>query len=157
MRHHDVTAFVRPVALVRDLGTVEQVASLGEVAVTRVWDVYLDADDASTLLHAARTLERHRWVREPLPFDDVARLLARLRLIAELAAEDAENWKLETEDRVEESRADGGRWGDRTSATAMAVTALALADGSREVREAASAAAADLATRIANRPALDAP
>jgi hypothetical protein len=59
--------------------------------VAQVWDVYLDANDAATLLHAAVTAERHRWVREPLPFGDVERLLERLRRIASTAAEDARN------------------------------------------------------------------
>jgi hypothetical protein len=114
----------------------------------KVWDVYLDADDAATLLAAAEILERNRWVREPLPWSDVARLLERLRKIADIAEEDARHWRFEAEDRLEESRGDGGRWGDPEVATRMAVTALALADGSREVHEAARAAAEDLAARI---------
>jgi hypothetical protein len=125
--------------------------------VAQVWDVYLDADDAASLLHAAVTLERHRWVREPLPFSDVDRLLERLRKIASLAVDDARNWQFEAEDRLEESRADGGRWGSPQAATAMAVTALALAEGSKEVHEAVRAAVADLAPRIEPRPAPGAP
>lgn len=121
----------------------------------QVWDVYLDAEDAAVLLHAAATLERHRWVREPLPFSDVGRLLSRLRKIATIAVEDAQNWQLEAEDRLHESRADGGRWGSPEWATSMAITALALADGSREVREAVLAANEDLAARIEDRPPLD--
>src|SRR5690606_27291963 len=61
----------------------------GSRCVAKVWDVYLDGDDAAVLLRAAATLERHRWAREPLPFDDVARLLARFRKIVPLAEEDA--------------------------------------------------------------------
>jgi hypothetical protein len=123
--------------------------------VAQVWDVYLDADDAAVLLHAAATLEQHRWVREPLPFTDVERLLDRLRMIVTLAEEDARNWQFEAEDRLEESRADGGRWGSTDAATTMAVTALALADGSRKVLEATRAAVEDLATRLEDRPPLD--
>jgi hypothetical protein len=123
--------------------------------VAQVWDVYLDADDASVLLHAAVILEQHRWVREPLPFADVERLLDRLRMIATLAEEDARNWQFEAEDRLEESRADGGRWGSADAATTMAVTALALADGSRKVLEATRAAVDDLAARLEDRPPLD--
>lgn len=120
----------------------------------QVWDIYLDADEAAPLLRAAATLERHRWVREPLPFSDVRGLLTRLRKIAELADEDARHWAFEAEDRVEESRADGGRWGSAAAATTMAVTASALAQGSREVHEAAAAAADDLAARIEGRAPL---
>jgi hypothetical protein len=122
--------------------------------VAQVWDVYLDADEAAPLLRAAATLERHRWIREPLPFSDVDRLLARLRKIADLSAEDARHWGFEAEDRIEESRADGGRWGSPAAATTMAVTASALAEGSQEVHEAAAAAAADLAGRLEGRPPL---
>lgn len=114
----------------------------------QVWDLYLDVDDAAALLHAALTLERHRWVREPLPFTDVERLLARLRKIATIAVDDARNWQFEADDRLEESRADGGRWGSPEAATTMAVTALALAEGSREVLAAVTAAADDLAVRL---------
>lgn len=121
----------------------------------QVWDVYLDAGEAASLLHAAVTLERHRWVREPLPFSDVARLLERLQKISSLAAEDAGYWQMEAEDRIEESQADGGRWGSPEAATTMAVTAQALADGSREVHAAVVTAAADLAARIESRPPLD--
>jgi hypothetical protein len=122
--------------------------------VAQVWDIYLDADEAAPLLHAAATLERHRWVREPLPFSDVRSLLTRLRKIADLAAEDARHWAFEAEDRIEESRADGGRWGSPAAATTMAVTASALAEGSQEVHEAASAAAVDLAARLEGRAPL---
>lgn len=121
----------------------------------QVWDVYLDAGEAAPLLHAAATLERHRWVREPLPFGDVDRLLTRLRKIADLAAEDARHWRFEADDRVEESRGGGGRWGSEPAATTMAVTASALAEGSQEVHEAALAAARDLAARLESRPQLD--
>jgi hypothetical protein len=122
--------------------------------VAQVWDVYLDAGEAAVLLHAAATLERHRWVREPLPFGDVERLLERLRKIADLAAEDTQHWRFEADDRVEESRGGGGRWGSEKAATTMAVTATALAEGSQEVHEAAHAAAQDLAERLENRPPL---
>lgn len=121
----------------------------------QVWDVYLDVHDAEALLHAAATLERHRWVREPLPFSDVARLLDRLQKIVGLAAEDVGNWRFEAEDRLEESRAGGGRWGSAEAATTMALTAAALADGSEEVHAAVRAAADDLAARLADRPPLD--
>jgi hypothetical protein len=123
--------------------------------VAQVWDVYLDADEAAPLLHAAATLERHRWVREPLPFGDVRALLTRLRKITDLAAEDARHWGFEAEDRLEESRGGGGRWGSAEAATTMAVSATALAEGSREVHEAAAAAVADLAARLEDRPPLD--
>ena len=123
----------------------------------KVWDVYLDADDAATLLRAAETLERNRWVREPLPLSDVGRLLERLREIAVIAEEDAQHWTFEAEDRLDEARGDGGRWGSADAATSMAVTALALADGSREVHEAARAAADDLAARLDERPRLSSP
>lgn len=122
----------------------------------QVWDVYLDAEDAAALLHAAATLERHRWTREPLPFSDVARLLERLRRIADLAAEDAGHWRFEAEDRLEESRGGGGRWGSEEAATTMVLTAAALADGSAEVHAAARAAADDLAARLEDRPPLGA-
>lgn len=121
----------------------------------QVWDVYLDAADAAVLLRAAETLERHRWVREPLPFADVDRLLERLRKIARLAVEDTRNWRYEAEDRLEESRGGGGRWGSAEAATTMALTAAALADGSEEVLVTVRAAADDLAARIADRPALE--
>lgn len=121
----------------------------------QVWDVYLDVHDAEALLDAAATLERHRWVREPLPFSDVDRLLARLRKIVATAVEDVRNWQLEAEDRLEESRADGGRWGSPEAATTMALTALALAEGSREVLAVVRVAADDLAARIDERPPID--
>lgn len=121
----------------------------------QVWDVYLDVHDAEALLHAAATLERHRWVREPLPFSDVDRLLARLRKIVATAVEDVRNWQLEAEDRLEESQADGGRWGSPETATTMALTALALAEGSREVLAVVRVAADDLAARIDERPPID--
>ena len=120
----------------------------------KFWDVYLDADDAATLLGAAEILERNRWVREPLPWSDLARLLERLPKIAHIAEEDARHWRFEAEDRLEESRGDGGRWGNAEVATRMAVTALALADGSREVHDAARAAADDLAARLQVRSQL---
>lgn len=122
---------------------------------TQVWDVYLDADDAAALLHAAETLERHRWVREPLPFSDVERLLGRLRKIASIAGEDARHWGFEAQDRLEEARADGGRWGSPQAAATMAVTASALADGARETLEVVRAAVDDLAARVHDRPPLD--
>ena len=83
---------------------------------------------------------------------DLGRLLERLREIAVIAEEDAQHWTFEAEDRLEESRGDGGRWGNAEMATRMAVTALALADGSREVFQAARAAADDLAARVAHGP-----
>ena len=123
----------------------------------KVWDVYLDADDAAVLLRAAEILERHRWVREPLPWSDVAHLLERVRKVADIAEEDARHWTFEAEDRLEEARGDGGRWGSADVATRMAVTALALADGSREVHEAARAAVVDLAARLDERTRVELP
>lgn len=113
-----------------------------------IWDLYLDAADAAPILDAAATFERHRWVREPLPLTDVERLLARLRTIATIAAEDVDNWGFEAEDRLVEARGDGGRWGSPEAATRMATIALGLVEGSREVLEAARAATDDLAARL---------
>lgn len=113
-----------------------------------VWDLYLDADDAEVLLAAIVTLERHRWVREPLPLEDAVALHERLRIVAGIAAEDAVYWAREAEDRQEAASVDGGRWGSPQVARAMAGTAGDLARGSREVEVAARRAATDLGLRL---------
>jgi hypothetical protein len=116
--------------------------------VPSVWDLYLDANDATVLLEAIVTLERHRWVREPLPLDDAVALHERLRIVAGIAAEDAVYWAREAEDRREAAGVDGGRWGSPDVAHAMAETAMNLSRGSHEVEAAARAAAADLGGRL---------
>lgn len=121
----------------------------------RIWDLYLDVDDAAAVLHAAAVLERHDAIREPLPFDDAERLLARLRTVARIADEEATSWGYEIEDRRAEASADGGRWGSRAVAETMFGIALQRAAGSREVAEAAGSAASDLAARLAGRSPSD--
>jgi hypothetical protein len=116
--------------------------------VTALWDVYLDAADAAPVLHAVTTLERHRAVREPLPFDDADRLLERLAMVASIAEEEAVYWRREAVDRHEETAGGGGRWGDADIAGRMATSAHLLADGSVEVALAAHAAAQHLADRL---------
>jgi hypothetical protein len=116
--------------------------------VARIWDLYLDAADASTLLRAAATLERHDAVREPLPLDDAERLLERLRVVAHIAEDEATSWSYEVEDRKVEAEGDGGRWGSPDVARTMMDVATARAAGSREVAETATAAAEDLAARM---------
>jgi hypothetical protein len=116
--------------------------------VATVWDLYLDAADASVLLDAVATLERHRAVREPLPLADVRLLLDRFQTIAGVAEQDAVYWRHEADDRREEATADGGRWGDPKIASTMVGTADDLADGARVIASAAYDAAADLAQRL---------
>lgn len=113
-----------------------------------VWDLYLDADDATVLLEAIVTLERHRWVRQPLPLEDAVALHERLQIVAGIAAEDAVYWAREAEDRREAAGVDGGRWGSPGFAHAMAETAASLSRGSREVEVAARTAAADMGPRL---------
>lgn len=114
-----------------------------------VWDLYLDANDAVVLLETIVTLERHRWVREPLPLEDAVALHERLQIVAGIAAEDAVYWAREAEDRSEAADVDGGRWGSPEVARTMAATATSLSQGSREVEVAARAAVADLGRRLA--------
>jgi hypothetical protein len=116
--------------------------------VTSLWDVYLDAADAAPVLHAVTTLEHHRAVREPLPFDDADRLLERLAMVASIAEEEAVYWRREAVDRQEEAGGGGGRWGDAEVAGRMTTSAHLLADGSVEVALAAHAAAEHLAGRL---------
>jgi hypothetical protein len=115
---------------------------------TALWDVYLDAHDAAPVLQAVTTLERHRAVREPLPFDDADRLLERLAMVASIAEEEAVYWRREATDRQEEATGGGGRWGDAGVAEQMTTSAHLLADGSVEVALAAHAAAEHLAARL---------
>lgn len=114
----------------------------------RIWDLYLDVDDASLVLHAAAVLERRDAIREPLPLDDAARLMERLRTVARIANEEATFWGYEIEDRRAEVGVDGGRWGSPDVARTMLDIAVERAAGCREVAAAADAAAADLATRL---------
>ena len=115
---------------------------------TSIWDLYLDAADAADLLHAVAVLERHRAIREPLPLQDAAALLDRLRVVAGIAAEEAIHWDHESEDRGLEAQVDGGRWGSPEVARTMAHVGAELADGSRQIARAAEAAARDLAPRL---------
>jgi hypothetical protein len=119
--------------------------------VASVWDLYLDADDAAVLFEAVLTLERHRWVREPLPLEDAVALRERLRTIARIAGEDAVYWASEAADRREAAEVDGGRWGSPSLARRMGETAEALSVGSQQVEQAAHEAAEDLAARLAGR------
>lgn len=121
---------------------------------TSIWDLYLDVDDAADLLHAFVVLERHRAIREPLPLHDAPALLARLRVVAGIAREEASHWADEADDRRLEAQVDGGRWGATGPARTMAAVADELADGSRQIAEAAEAAATDLAARL-QQPAPD--
>ncbi|MFA9445237.1 hypothetical protein [Egicoccus sp. AB-alg6-2] len=116
-----------------------------------VWDLYLDADDAALLFAAIVTLERHRWVREPLPLEDAVALRQRFDVIAGIAGEDAVYWGREAEDRREAATVDGGRWGTPQLAQVMSETAEDLSAGSRKVEVAVLAAAEDLAARLAGR------
>lgn len=113
-----------------------------------VWDLYLDADDAAVLFAAIVTLERHRWVREPLPLEDADALHERLRVIAGIAGEDRVYWSREAEDRSDAATVDGGRWGSPQLAATMAETARMLSAGSADVEVAARSAAEDLAERL---------
>ncbi len=115
---------------------------------TSIWDVYLDTHDAAIVIEALVVLERERAVREPLPLYDAARLLARLRTIARISAEEATYWDLEARERHLEAEVDGGRWGSRDTASRMCSVADALAEGSRVIATAALAAVDDLAPRL---------
>lgn len=117
-----------------------------------LWDLYLDVDDASPVLHAAAVLERRDAIREPLPLDDAARLLDRLRTVARIAKEEATFWGYETEDRRAELDVDGGRWGSTEVARTMLDIAIERAAGCHEVADAADAAVADLAVRLRRAP-----
>lgn len=113
-----------------------------------LWDHYLDADDAASLLTAAETLERMRAIREPLPIEDLHLALRRLRIIAELYEEDAGYWQREATDRDEEATVDGGRWASVAVAQRMAASARELAEGSHEIARVADAAVRDLEPRL---------
>ena len=115
---------------------------------TSIWDVYLDPHDAAVVLEALVVLERERAVREPLPLHDAARLLARLRTIARISAEEATYWEAEATERAFETQADGGRWGSTDVARRMRGVADGLAEGSRVIATAALAAVDDLAPRL---------
>lgn len=130
------------------------VARPGEmlVATTAIWDLYLDPEDAALILEAAVILERHRAAREPLPFGDAARLLGRLRTVALIAADEANAWRSEAEERRLEAAADGGRWGSVFAAQRMQQVAQELADSSQLIATAALAAADDLAPRLTEPP-----
>lgn len=120
--------------------------------VTSIWDLYLDVDDAATVLEAAAVLEQHRAVREPLPLDDARRLLGRLRTIARISAEESAYWAEEADVRREEAAVDGLRWGSTRIAARMCEIARELADGSRRIATVSLAAADDLAARLPERP-----
>lgn len=113
-----------------------------------VWDLYLDADDAARLLDAVVVLERHRAVREPLPLEDAALLLERLRRVAEYCGQDAVYWDREAGDRDEAATVDGGRWGSPEVAATMSGVATELASSSRHIAATADVAATDLAARL---------
>ncbi len=115
---------------------------------TSIWDVYLDPQDAAIVLEALVVLERERAVREPLPLNDAARLLARLRTIARISAEEATYWEAEATERQLEAEVDGGRWGSADVARRMRRVADGLAEGSRVIATAALAAVDDLAPRL---------
>jgi hypothetical protein len=120
--------------------------------VISIWDVYLDAADAAVMLQAIEVLERHRAVREPLPIEDTATLLPRLRRIARLYADEARSWAHEQEDRGLEAEADGGRWGSPEAARRMRDTAEQLSAGSSRIAATAARAADDLEPRLADVP-----
>lgn len=124
----------------------------GRDAVARIWDLYLDVEDAAAVLHAAAVLERRDAIREPLPLDDAPRLLERLRTVARIAAEEATYWRYEAEDRQVEADGDGGRWGAASVARTMLEVARERAAGCREVADAARTAAEDLDTRLGDGP-----
>jgi hypothetical protein len=120
------------------------------LGVISLWDVYLDADDASTVLDALVVLERHRAVREPPPIEDVEELVRRLTTIARLSDEDAVHWQREAADRAADAEVDGGRWGSTDVAQRMAAVASEVADGYRAVARAADTAANDLEDRLSD-------
>jgi len=115
---------------------------------TSIWDIYLDTHDAAIVLEALVVLERERAVREPLPLHDAARLLARLRTIARISAEEATYWDAESTERQLEAEVDGGRWGSRATADRMRSVADTVAEGCRVIASAALAAVDDLAPRL---------
>lgn len=115
---------------------------------TSIWDVYLDSHDAAIVLETLVVLERERAVREPLPLHDAARLLARLRTIARISAEEATYWDAEATERQLEAEVDGGRWGSVAAARRMRSVADGLSEGSRVIATAALAAVDDLAPRL---------
>lgn len=117
-----------------------------------LWDLYLDADDAATLLDALVVLEQARAVREPPPIEDLEELLRRLQTVARLSDDDAVLWQREAADREDDAAVDGGRWGHPEVARQLRDSADALARGHRQVAEVASAAARDLADRLAGAP-----
>ncbi|MEX2550175.1 MAG: hypothetical protein WD638_08100 [Nitriliruptoraceae bacterium] len=123
---------------------------------TSLWDVYLDAADAYLVLEASHVLESERAIREPLPLHEAPRLLARLRTITRISAEEADSWALEADERTLEAEADGGRWGSAETAARMAAVARELAAGSRRVATAALRAADDLEPRIQTVPSPEA-
>lgn len=124
------------------------------VMTTSIWDLYTDPIDAAIVLEALVILERERAVREPLPLNDASRLLARLRTIARISAEEATYWDSEASERQLEADVDGGRWGSVTVARRMRSVANELAEGSRVIATAALAAVDDLAPRL-TEPASD--
>ena len=124
------------------------------VMTTSIWDIYLDPTDAAVVLEALVILERERAVREPLPLNDASRLLARLRTIARISAEEATYWDAEATERHLEADVDGGRWGSVAVARRMRGVAHELAEGSRVIATAALAAVDDLAPRL-TEPASD--
>ncbi len=119
---------------------------------TSIWDLYLDVDDASAILEALAVLERNRAVREPLPLEDAHRLLARLRTIASISAEESISWAEEADVRREEAEVDGVRWGSAAIAARMRDVAEELAAGSQRIAASAMAAAEDLARRLPDEP-----
>ncbi len=121
---------------------------------TSLWDLYLDAADARPVLEALEVLETERAVREPLPLREAARLLARLRTIAHISAEEVASWAGEADERALEATVDGGRWGSAETADRMAAVARGVAGSSRRVAEAALRAVADLEQRL---PAIPSP
>lgn len=123
---------------------------------TSLWDLYLDPSDAQPVLEALRVLESERAVREPLPLADAPRLLARLRTIARISAEEAGSWAGEADERALEAGVDGGRWGSAEVADRMAAVARGIADGSGRVAKAALLAVDDLTQRLAPSPSSEA-
>ncbi len=119
---------------------------------TSIWDLYLDVHDAAPILEALAVLERNRAVREPLPLEDAHRLLARLRTIANISAEESVYWAGEADIRRDEAEVDGVRWGSPEVAARMRDVAEELASGSRRIAAAAMAAAEDLAPRLPEEP-----
>jgi hypothetical protein len=122
------------------------------VTTTSLWDLYLDPPDAQPVLVALQVLEAERAVREPLPLHDLPRLLARLRTIARISAEEAGSWAGEADERALEAEVDGGRWGSAGSADQMAAVARGVAESSRRVADTALRAVDDLEQRLPSVP-----